>query len=306
MYKIYNLFAVLAILISLSGSFLSFNDLMLNTSSGKVSRVLFLIFIFVIIILSSVNLYFNHKTRKDFLRLTQFYHSFNHDIRDYMFDIENCHKQNFLTKKGITSETHNICNTVLNYLVYLLEGTFKKSFNANIKCFDEDKEGYLYTLCRSDNTPKTRLMFNNFEIEKYCGFDRIYNHNDSHFYAHDLDKVLKKYEHIHNGQNYHYSEYYSSSVVAPIRIKKELVKKEKRIFIEHHKYISNNEEYYILGFVCIDSPSVLSFNDDKILKKQYTNLLKFFADSLFLICDRFHYIFMNVPEKSTCLFNKEA
>lgn len=76
--------------------------------------------------------------------------------------------------------------------------------------------------------------------------------------------------------NINWNDFYSSTIVVPIRIKRRYIEAE---------YVG--EGFDILGFLCADSNSTSAFPDREM--ESYVDTVKAFADTLYIYIDRILY-----------------
>lgn len=230
------------------------------------------------------------------------YYLFLHDFRNTYFDILKQHKN----KSGqseqnrmilLTKDTQTLLINALDYLCEILTKNTGYKVCACVKLIENtgnvtniDKEtATVTTFCRSKNTDKNRKANDekddkSISIKKNTDFYDILNKDsptNSYFYQTDLlqyAKNLKKVGRTYLNTTENFDKYYRGTIVAPIRIKRDKL-----------HYITENNGYDILGFLCVDSLSVNAFRDDEFDRDNYSNIVKSFAAEMYIILNKYNF-----------------
>lgn len=149
----------------------------------------------------------------------------------------------------------------------------------------------VYTFCRSKNTDQERLMRDEGEYRSALIRDNtdfyeillndlpIFYQGNLRQYAADLRKVGKSY----NNSRADYDKYYIGTIVAPIRLKKEFQHFDK-----------NTEGYDLIGFLCVDTLSENAFRNDDDHRKNYSFIVKAYADEMYVILKQYSYFLESI------------
>lgn len=217
------------------------------------------------------------------------FHKLTDLIRNEFYNIKIQSDKGILTLDYLLEKLKNASQTAVNVFANCLTVSTGVDVCATIKYFNtgnpdphvvtNDME--VITLCRSDNQPKKRLDNNSpSKIIDNTDFLTIVKYDLPHFCTSNLEKHSKRMKETtgfpYKNSNVNWSDYYLSTIVIPIRIKRKYVDRAY-----------SGEAHDIMGFLCVDSKSTSAFRDSDI--DNYVNLVKAFADSLYKFFDRFLY-----------------
>lgn len=230
------------------------------------------------------------------------YYLFLHDFRNAYFDILKEYKdgnyKNISNGVGkLTDDTIKFLQTALDYLCELLQKNTGEKICACIKLIENsglargiDKENAtVTTFCRSKYTDKNRkandeILAKSVKIKDNTDFydilDEECKDTNSYFYQGNLpqyDKDLRKAGKKYRNTTEDYQKYYKGTIVVPIRVMK------SRLY-----YINENNGYDIVGFLCVDSPSVNAFRNTDFDKENNTNIVKSFAAEIYVILNKYN------------------
>ena len=231
------------------------------------------------------------------------YYMFLHDFRNAYFEMLRNHKNNMGQNESerletLTKDTKTFLEGALDYLCNILQSNTGKKISACIKLIentgnvtniDKDKATVI-TFCRSKSTDKNRKS-NDENINQsiyikdntvfYDILDENSTNTNSYFYQTDLlqyDKDLKKIGKNYKNTTANFEKYYRGTIVVPIRVSK------KRLH-----YTKEKQGYDIIGFLCVDSPSVNAFRNSNVDRDNYSNIVKSFAAEMYIILNKYNF-----------------
>jgi len=184
---------------------------------------------------------------------------------------------------------------ILDNLCEVLNSFTQRKISACIKLitYNEAEEiinidnASLVTFCRSNNSDTDRQNYENHNkvilLKDNTDFREIVsNGNDKdYFYQGDLeayDKLLQKTGKHYDNTHKDWYNYYAGTIVVPIRIEFKLL---------YHQ--NKDDEYHILGFVCVDSKSKDAFTEQ--YEKYNVDVVKAYADLIYILLGQYrHYL----------------
>ena len=221
-------------------------------------------------------------------KLGKILHSFYHDIRN---NINLFNTNRYVTEDAFKEKAKTLCNHIDVFFTELLDDdTIFVSIHL-IDTGDGDSntnylnwKTYSFVCSDSDNNGRDNIevydkepITNNTDFEIIVSTESSFKRFDF-FYSRDLLQYKKEFQEKYNKvfENGNPNHEYKSTIVLPIRIKKEYASDLLSNQI-------NNSSHYILGFLCIDSSK--TYNDNKELDKdEFDVSLKYakaFSDSLY-------------------------
>lgn len=231
------------------------------------------------------------------------YYNFLHDFRNTYFDMLRKHKNNVGQDDNtrleiLTKDTQNFLEEALDYLCDIMEKNTGQKISACVKLIentgsvtDIDKESAtVITFCRSRSSDKNRKandenrnksIYIKDNTDFYDILDKNSETTNSYFYQTDLlqyDKDLRKIGKKYKNTTENFEKYYRGTIVAPIRISK------RRLH-----YLQDKQGYDIIGFLCIDSPSVNAFRNTAVDRENYSNIVKSFAAEIYIILNKYNF-----------------
>lgn len=224
--------------------------------------------------------------------ITKYCHDLNHEIRDYIYCIENKIDEYSLTTLISDFETKN--KDLLKKLNEILESSTNSKIEISIKWFKPNRDkDILFDFCKLDTN-----IEKDYEINKYCGLDLIFNHGHSHFYAPSLKTAVKSYQ-SQTEKEYTPVKENSSCIIVPIRIEDKYVHRNSIVGSEYtYNHKGLNHDYICYGVLCIKALTINAFRKSE--KLQYINLVKCFTNSLHHMYAKFNYLFSILPCDTNC------
>lgn len=223
-----------------------------------------------------------------------------HDYRNAINKLESEYKTNALTEELLHGEVKNYLEISLNYLSDTLSALTGKPVCSCVKLIIggdvagvEYEKANIRTFARSHNTNRERSANdvrsgkNGVLVSENTDFISIIQNskgNGSYFYQGDLEKYEKE---LHkSGEKYlntteNWRKYYIGTIVAPIRAANNIL-----------FYRTENEDYCIWGFLCVDSLSKSAFPKNK--EKDYTHIVKSYASILFNVLSKYQYYLLQL------------
>lgn len=287
--------------------FYNINDMVRKLPNGKYEIVcnrwlviMIVTFLFLLIIVSIRMRKYGqllHNTRKV---LTNNYYFFLHDFRNQYFDMVKEHKDNNDTEKRkvelLTRMTKEYLTKSLDYLCEIISSSSREEVSSCIKVIDNVggdgnainiNEALIRTFCRSRNTDGERISRDTINgknksvkiIDNTDFCDILMGESGSYFYQQDLLDYSKKLEQVgrvYKNSTPQYWKFYRGAVVAPIRVAN-----------EHLFFIDSNEDFDVVGFICVDTLSTNVFR--KKDKSFYTNIVKAFAAETYVILNKYNF-----------------
>ena len=233
---------------------------------------------------------------------TRNYYWFLHDYRNAVNKLESEYKTNTLTEELLHGEVKNYLEISLNYLSDTLSALTGKPVCSCAKLIiGGDVAGVKYerasirTFARSHNTNRERSANdvrngkNGVLVSENTDFISIIQNskgNGSYFYQGNLVKFEKQ---LHkSGEKYlntteNWRKYYIGTIVAPIRAANDIL-----------FYRTENEDYCVWGFLCVDSLSKSAFPKNK--EKDYTHIVKSYASILFNVLSKYQYYLLQLNQ----------
>ena len=217
------------------------------------------------------------------------FHKLTDLIRDEFFYLKKRSDKGELTTEFLLQTLQKTTQQSVDWLSLSLTLSTGQPIFATIKYFDNGsiqstqitEDMKVITLCRSSNQSQERVSRDKpSKIIDNTDFYEIVKNSRSHFAATDLkkhsDKLKEITEEPYKNSNSIWSDFYSSAIVVPIRIKRKFIDPE-----------FDDDGYDLVGFLCVDSKSTSAFRDSDL--KAYINFVKSFADCLYKYFDRFLY-----------------
>lgn len=288
-------------IITVVGGAISIVSGIITILDGNHSCVLPWIVITVMIVFGATSVY-NFRVRKKAERdldkvkneiegrydqLSDGFHKLMHQCRDLYF-----YTTHELSKRSIgVDELRGIyeprLTNILDCYCNIMNGYTRCKMSACIKIFKYDKSGIdeqnacLMTFSRSTSTNTERREYernSKILVSENTDFESIANPNNNEvvFFQENLTEYAKTLEGVgqeYKNTNKQWRKYYNATIVAPIRIKRDLV--------YHDKHDKNKETYELLGFLCIDSLDEGVFSDYD--RDVYINSAKAVADAMYPI-----------------------
>jgi len=219
------------------------------------------------------------------------FHSFTDTIRDDYYNIMSLYINGKLTSEQLTIMAEATCQVAVDIISTMLSESTGEKVYVSIKYFPRtakakstkniDVDDYvLATLCRSANSPQERHTHRLMRVGDNSGFQSIIKYQNNHFRAQDLDKYIKDTDDSGFGgfrtTNPNWRKFYRSFITVPIRISRSLLPPPKG---------ASGGGYHIIGLLCADTISTSAFKGEDELNA-YTNLLKSYADALYIYLER--------------------
>lgn len=227
------------------------------------------------------------------------YYGILHDLRNFYFDLLSYHKRKELNKNFLTSITRNYLTDLLDKLCCIYSAYTGSTINACIKLIGKQDEtvnfdtirlndATVYTFVRSRNITKQREDISDNTpvlINKNTDFSYIIEPPDfyqkQYFYEQNLhlfDEKLKKYQEKYENTTKNYWNFYRAALVVPIRIS------------HAHLYFtepSNDYDYHIVGFLCVDTMSTQAFIPE--YEEPFIKIAKSFSAIIYLIMNKYNF-----------------
>lgn len=197
-------------------------------------------------------------------------HSFYKDLQEYYSTLR---RKDSVSKEWIHDKAVLLCNRTQQVFTAAL--ATNSDVSVCIKFFETELldsnllYSKVYTFARSTSTQPERL---NYDLNP-LGVDRIIDNSDfkmivsdkppfqdiDHFACEDLDSYPTEYAQKYKEafKNSHFNPPYKSAIVIPIRTKIDNVSKA----LDKQPLIKNNN-YHIIGFLCIDSEEKFNASED--------------------------------------------
>lgn len=240
--------------------------------------------------------------------ITKNYYQFLHDFRNQYFDMVKEHKVNASDDRNhkielLTRSTKGYLIKSLDYLCNIISSATGTEVSACIKVIDniggdgnsiDIEKALIRTFCRSSNTDGERVsndLINGKNksvrvMENTDFYDILIGESSSIFYQRDLLQYAKKLEEadkVYRNTTEQYWKYYRGTIVAPIRIARE------RLY-----YIDSDDDFDVIGFLCVDTLSTSAFrNKDKTF---YSKIVKAFAAELYIILNKYNFYLKKIKE----------
>lgn len=219
------------------------------------------------------------------------FHSYTDTLRDDYYNIMSLYIKGKLTPEQLTIMAEATCQIVVDLIsTALSESTGEKIYvsikyfprptkNKSLKHIDVD-DYVLATLCRSTNSPQERHSHRLMRVGDNSGFQSIIKYQSNHFRTQDLEKYINDTDSSGTGgfrtTNSSWKNYYRALITVPIRINRSLLPPPRG---------SSVSGYHIIGLLCADTMSTSAFRGEDELNA-YTNLLKSYADALYIYLER--------------------
>lgn len=224
------------------------------------------------------------------------YHHFLHEARNLYFDIMHSYKKKTLTTSGLSEIYKEHLRALLDQLCIIMNALTERKISACIKLisYGDDEEvidadkAKLVTFCRSANSNTDRenyekhgheiLMKDNTDFWEIVSKDS----DKDYFYQGNLEKYAKEMQKLgkrYRNTNENWAEYYKGTIVVPIRIE----------FKKLYHLKKDDDEFHIIGFICVDSPSADAFTEKQ--ETYNVDTVKAFADMIYILLGQYrHYL----------------
>lgn len=301
-YWVYNLLSLVSSVITILGALGGYLIIrQIPNVEIRVYWIIIVVFLFCLILLLFIKMRKYHtiamQLRKQF---SKNYYWYLHDFRNIYFDMLKHYKENERkdTIELVTKDTQKFLTSALDMLTSIFDACTGEETFACVKLIENngDKKidrdaARVYTFCRSSNTDRERIENDNSKNKKgvlICENTDFYEivgsrteppqpffyQGDLLKYAKDLEKVGKKYKNTRKD----FDKYYKATIVAPIRVHK-----------EHQHFSVDKDAYDIIGFLCLDSLSTNAFRNDDEYREIYSNIVKSFADEMYVVLSKYAY-----------------
>lgn len=225
---------------------------------------------------------------------------------NFYFELLKCYKKNELSSDILTSTVRNYLQDLLDCICEIYSVYTGQEINSCIKIIGTKEKNYdyindtidveqaiIHTFVRSSNTSRERKKKKNnipVPLNQNTDFKSIIQPNECnkepYFYVEDLDKYTKHLESI--GQKYenttpNFINLYKATIVVPIMIGHNKL---------HFTSIENENEYHILGFLCIDTLSQSAFIKES--KTQFIDIASAFAQIAYLVLNKYKYYYSKI------------
>lgn len=302
-YKVIDFFELLFGVISLSSSLLSF----IAFFQGKIDGLTFFFIVAVIAVFLAAFLKllkFRQIASKRLKGFSSAFHAFSDTLRDEYYTLMSLYSKGKLDSEQLTRMAEATCQKAVDIIAtaftestdekvcvsikYFPRLTNRRSFPKNMNVDDY----MLATLCRSANSPTERQGHRLMRVGDNTGFQLIIKYQHNHFRTQDLAKYINEISGSGSGgfhtTNPNWERYYRSVITVPIRI--------RRSILTPPRGTSRGSGYHIIGLLCADSLSTSAFKGEEELDA-YTNLLKSYADALYIYLERVDFYLSKVPTK---------
>lgn len=230
------------------------------------------------------------------------FHSFSDTLRDDYYNIMSLYANKKLTAEQLTIMAEATCQISVDIISTALSESTGEKVCVSIKYFPRpannkspkkiDIDDYvLATLCRSANSPHERYNHRLMKVGDNSGFQSIVKYQSNHFRAQDLEKYIGDTEASGSGNfrttNSGWRSYYRALITVPIRINRSLLPPPRG---------SNVSGYHIIGLLCADTMSTSAFKGEDEMNA-YTNMLKSYADALYIYLERVDFYLAKLASK---------
>lgn len=212
------------------------------------------------------------------------------------FDVMKLYKEGHLSLPVLKDKYETELVKILDCLCNIMQNYTGRDIKACIKIINYDNpnnqidinKATVSTLCRSSNsTDRGDYEVDNepIYIKRNTDFreivDETINTGKPYFYVRDLGayaKLLKKSNRKYENSNKDYMDYYTGTIVMPIRIE------TKKLY-----NIQKKEKYDVIGFLCVDSTAPDAFmNGQEVFN---CNIVRAFADNIYVLLGQYaHYL----------------
>lgn len=271
-----------------------------NGWSNNYKFIFIALCLFIVILILRMRKY--KKIAFDRQQTTSFvYHKLTHISRDLYFDIMRYHKDKIESVRTLTDAYKSQLSIILSYLCEMMEKYCGQKTSSSIKLIAHPdakiEDITLTTFCRSTNSDTIRGMYeNNNQIKLADNTDFLYivdpnrDSNLNYFYKGNLKdyaKELKQQGKHYRNTNVNWEDDYIGTIVVPIQI-------------EHKRLYDSplEESFYVIGFLCIDSKSTSAFL--KRQEKANVNMLKSFADIIYILLSQYQHYLKKLSETNSC------
>lgn len=208
-----------------------------------------------------------------------------------------------LTEEMITLSMKSFCQNTINILENIFQAITGKEVNICIKVFDINKpwendinKMQVSTLCRSSKSMPERCEIDNKPVRVVDNTDFLTILKDGNplFASSNLIKFEKNYSKINKiylNSNPNWKNFYRSTIVVPIRI--------HTCYLPKSLNKRPSQDYHIMGFLCVDSMSTATFENDKTIM-YYTEITYAVADLLYRYLERCSY-YLRFLERSSSM-----
>ena len=213
------------------------------------------------------------------------YYTVLHDYRNLLGEISVIQNDMSDTEKLIEEKIGTFTIGTLEKLCNIFEVLTNQEVSGCIKLIAPNSEAgalrkedaCVFTYKRVGNTKDNRSAYDEnykiYPIKKNTDFKVIVMDHLPFFYQENLLKyaeMLRKTGQKYENSNEDWMQYYRSTIVVPIRIAN-----------KRNAQVIQNDEYTIVGFLCVDSMSTLAFEDGQ--RKYYVDIMKSFAAILYVV-----------------------
>lgn len=227
------------------------------------------------------------------------YYSVLVKFADYYFDMLHYREQEMLNLGLLTQTTIAYLRNVLDKVCDIYKSYTGSEMNACIKVFGKKNEdvGFgaidvenatVYTLVRSSNLSPSREeacddqpvpLKGNTDFRLLVQMPAFYRKH--YLYQQNLqefDKYLESHGEKYENTTENYWEYYKGALIVPIRMSHAHLPFTKR---------EEQEEYHILGFLCIDTLSTEAFISE--FEDAFVQMARSFAALIYVVLNKYHY-----------------
>lgn len=225
---------------------------------------------------------------------------------DFYFEILKYYKQKQLSADILTSKVRSYLQDLLDNICEIYHVYTGQEIHSCIKIIGTQEKNYdylndtidleqatIHTFVRSSNTPRERKKAKNntpVPLNKNTDFKSIIQPNECnkepYFYVEDLEayeKTLEKNQQKYENTTPNYINLYKATIVVPIMMGHNKL---------HFTQIENENEYHILGFLCVDTLSQTAFIDEN--KKQFIDIACTFAQIVYLVLNKYKYYYSKI------------
>lgn len=216
----------------------------------------------------------------------------NQEVANAIFDILHFHKARQLTTILLDTKVKTSLTSLLDSIVRIMELDTGQEINACIKLIQPSEIEITLDnarICTFVRSTKGGLMRSAYDVEHpkpvlvkdNTDFLQIFTKKASYFYEGNLIKYSEKLAEVREHYlNTHtdWKDCYRGTIVVPIRIQ--------------HKFLhftKQDEDYQIIGFLCVDSMSTEAFLERQ--KKENIAFLEAYASLIYILLNKYqHYL----------------
>lgn len=305
-----NLLTIISIVLAIPSAILTIISLFVRKLTPVIASIVIIVSICATMILMVIRIRKYRNLAFDRMKeASSNYHMFLHEARDLFFDVLHSYKKGTLTESELSSTYKVNLRITLDRLCCIVKSFTGREVSSCIKLIsnsDNDEtidiqNAKLVTFSRSTNSDTNRAAYeSNKEIllSENTDFSAIIdkNYDKNYFYQGDLEKFAtqqRKLGRFYKNSNMNWSNFYKGTIVVPIQIE------FKRLYHQRH-----NESYKVIGFLCIDSLSKDAFTEKQ--EKYNVNVLKSFADALYILFHHYRYFLKELTVKKVQVAAKHA